>query len=221
VLATIGAVALLVMSFSPLGAFLALPLENRFPPPPEDLTAPDGIVVLGGAFDEYISMMRGRISFNEAAERLTAAVGLSRRFPRARLVFTGGTAALRGSPFSEAEVAGRFFRDMGVDPGRVVLEARSRNTRENALFTRNLVAPRPTERWLLVTSAMHMPRVVGVFRQVGFPVIAYPVDYRTSGQWFEWTLHKNAPEMLRLVDLAARLFVYRLTGKTDALFPSP
>jgi hypothetical protein len=80
-LATIGVVALLVMSFSPLGAFLALPLENRFPPPPEDLTAPDGVVVLGGAFDEYISMMRGRISFNEAAERLTAAVGLSRCFP--------------------------------------------------------------------------------------------------------------------------------------------
>lgn len=224
-LATIGVVALLVMSFSPLGAFLALPLENRFPPPPEDLTAPDGIVVLGGAFDEYISMMRGRISFNEAAERLTAAVGLSRRFPRARLVLTGGTAALRGSPFSEAEVAGRFFRDMGVDPGRVVLEARSRNTWENAVFTRNLVAPRPTERWLLVTSAMHMPRVIGIFRQVGFSVIAYPVDYRTSGQWFEWTLHKNAPEMLRLVDLAAHewfgLFVYRLTGKTDALFPAP
>jgi uncharacterized SAM-binding protein YcdF (DUF218 family) len=128
-LATVGVVALFVMSFSPLGAFLALPLENRFPPPPEDLAAPDGIVVLGGAFDEYVSMMRGRISFNEAAERLTAAVGLSRRFPRARLVFTGGTAALRGSPFSEAEVAGRFFRDMGVDPGRVVLETRSRNTK--------------------------------------------------------------------------------------------
>jgi uncharacterized SAM-binding protein YcdF (DUF218 family) len=140
-------------------------------------------------------------------------------------VFTGGTAALRGSPFSEAEVAGRFFRDMGVDPGRVVLEARSRNTWENAVFTRDLVAPRPTERWLLVTSAMHMPRVIGIFRQVGFPVIAYPVDYRTSGQWFEWTLHKNAPEMLRLVDLAAHewfgLFVYRLIGKTDALFPAP
>lgn len=222
--AAVGTVALLAMSFSPLGIFLALPLEDRFHRP-ADAAPPDGIVVLGGSFDEYLSMARGGVAFNDAAERLTAAVELSRRFPDARIVFSGGTAALRGSPYSEAEVAGRFFREMGVDPQRLTLEDASRNTWENAVFTRDLVRPKPGERWLLVTSAMHMPRAVGIFRQVGFPLIAYPVDYRTSGRWSDLSLHKNAPEMLKLVDFAAHewigLVVYRLTGKTDALFPAP
>lgn len=224
-LAAVGMIALLVMSFSPLGAFLALPLENRFPPPPDDAPAPDGIIVLGGSVDEYVSRTRGRTTLNDAAERLTALVELARRYPRARLVFTGGTAALLGSPFSEAEVAERFFREMGVEPGRVVYEARSRNTWENAVYTRDLVAPKPFERWLLVTSAMHMPRSIGIFRRIGFPAVAFPVDYRTSGGAAEWSPHKNAPEMLKLVDFAAHewigLAVYRLTGKTDALFPAP
>ena len=75
----------------------------------------------------------------------------------------------------------RFWRAVGLDQGDVVYEDRSRNTFENALFTRDLVKPKEGERWLLVTSAMHMPRAVGVFRKVGFPVIAYPVDFRTNG----------------------------------------
>lgn len=224
-LASIGTVALMVMSFSPLGDYLATPLENRFPPAPVDLAEPNGIIVLGGSVDEYISMVRGRIAFNEAAERLTAPVELARRFPNARLVFTGGSGALSGSPFSEAEVTERFWRGLGIPQQRVVYEARSSNTWENAVFTRNLIMPRPGERWLLVTSAMHMPRAVGIFRQVGFPVIPYPVDYRTSGRVVDWTPHRKAPEALQIVDLAAHewfgLFVYRLMGKTDALFPAP
>ncbi|MBI1867611.1 MAG: YdcF family protein [Methylocystis sp.] len=224
-LAALGAFALLIMSFSPLGYFIAMPLENRFPPAPDDIGPPDGIVVLGGSIDEDLSMLRGRTTFNDAAERLTAAVALARRFPVARLVFTGGAAKLGGSSFSEAEAAGRFWRDMGIGRERIICEARSRNTWENALFTRDLVKPQPGERWLLVTSAMHMPRSIGIFRQVGFPVIAYPVDYHTGGRWFEWSLPRKAPDALKIVDLAAHewfgLLAYRLTGKTNALFPAP
>jgi len=224
-LAAAGTLALFAMSFSPLAIYLALPLENRFARPEADMPAPDGIVVLGGAFDENISMARGGVAFNDAAERLTAAVELSRRYPQARLLFSGGSAALRDKPYSEAEVAGRFFERMGVDPARLILEDKSRNTFENAVFAREMAAPKPGERWLLVTSAMHMPRSVGIFRRVGFPAIPYPVGYRTSGSWSKLTLHKNAADMLRLVDLAAHewigLVAYRLTGKTDALFPAP
>lgn len=224
-LASLGVVALLVMSFSPLGVFLTLPLENRFPPPPEDAPAPDGVIVLGGSVDENVSMARGRTALNDAAERVTALVELARRYPQARLIFAGGAATLRDAPFTEAEAVERFWREMGGEPGRLVYEARSRNTWENAVYTRELVAPAPSERWLLVTSAFHMPRSIGIFRRIGFPVIPFPVDYRTSGSWSEWSLRGNAPEMLRLVDLAAHewigLVVYRLTGKTNALFPAP
>lgn len=224
-LASIGVVSLLVMSFSPLGALLILPLENRFPAPTENASAPDGVIVLGGSVDEGVSMARGRAALTDASERLTALVELSRRYPKARLVFTGGSAALRGSPYSEAEIAKTFFAEMGIEHERVVYESRSRNTFENAVYARELVAPKPGERWLLVTSASHMPRAIGIFRQIGFPAVAFPVDYRTSGSLSNWSLRNNAPEMLKLVDVAAHewigLLVYRLTGKTDALFPAP
>ena len=71
--------------------------------------------------------------------------------------------------------------NLGIPAERIELEDRSRNTVENAVFTRALVNPKPNERWLLVTSAAHMPRAIGTFRQAGFPIEAYPVDWRTSG----------------------------------------
>jgi uncharacterized SAM-binding protein YcdF (DUF218 family) len=228
-IAVLGVAALLAMSFGPVGHFLAMPLETRFPAPPSDLPAPDGIIVLGGSVNEILSGIRGQIVFEEAAERLTAPIELMRRCPNARLVFTGGSAALRGSPLTEARTVERFWRDMGLSEGlgerEIVYEGRSRNTHENAVFTRDLVQPKAGERWLLVTSAMHMPRSVGIFRRAGFSVIPYPVDFRTSGDLWRWSMARRAPQALRTVDFAAHewlgLVIYRLTGKTNAFFPAP
>lgn len=224
-LTLVSATALLAMAFGPVGHFLAVPLETRFPPPPDDMPAPDGIIVLGGTVDEKLSADLDRVVFVDAAERLTAPIALKRRYPNARLVFSGGSAALRGSPYTEAEVVKRFWRDSGVDTGAALYEDRSRNTFENAVFTRELVRPKPGERWLLVTSAAHMPRSVGIFRQAGFPVTAYPVDFRTNGDLARAGVPRFATRALGLVDFAAHewagLIAYRFTGKTDALFPAP
>ncbi|HEY8126166.1 MAG TPA: YdcF family protein [Methylocystis sp.] len=224
VLSTFSALALLLMAFGPLGWLLASPLEARFPPPPNDLAAPDGIIVLGGTIDERLSASRNRAALVDAAERLTAPIALKRKYPRARLIFTGGSAALRGSPYSEADAVQQFWREIGLDQGDILYEGRSRNTYENAVFTRELLPPKLGARWLLVTSAIHMPRAVGVFRQAGFDVVAYPVDYRTSGDsWVEFP--RSATKALGLVEFVAHewagLAAYRLTGKSDALFPAP
>jgi uncharacterized SAM-binding protein YcdF (DUF218 family) len=223
-LSMVSALALLLMAFGPLGGLLAGPLEARFPPPPEDMPAPDGIIVLGGTIDERLSASRNRPTLVDAAERLTAPIALKRKYPHARLVFTGGSAALQASPYSEADAVQSFWREMEVDQGDVLYERRSRNSYENAVFTRELLRPQPGARWLLVTSAIHMPRAVGVFRQAGFDVIAYPVDYRTSGD-SGLELPRFATKALGLVEFAAHewvgLVAYRLTGKSDALFPAP
>lgn len=224
--AAAGVLALFVMSVSPLGRALTASLENRFPPPPADAPAPDGVIVLGGAMDEHVTAARGRAALNDAAERLVALVELARRYPQARIVFTGGSAAIGGSDHTEADAAAVFLREIGLDPGRVILEGRSRNTWENAELTRALVHPEPSERWLLVTSAAHMPRSIGIFRRVGFPVVAFPVDYRTMGRPRAlWRFDRHAIEALGLVDYAAHEYIglaaYYLTGKTDELFPAP
>ena len=85
--------------------------------------------------------------------------------------------------------------------------------------------PKPGERWLLVTSAWHMPRSMGSFRAAGFPVTAYPVDYRTRGGEDARRGFLHTSEGLRRLDLMVKewlgLLAYRLSGRTDALFPAP
>jgi uncharacterized SAM-binding protein YcdF (DUF218 family) len=211
---------------TPLGRWLILPLEQRFAASAEAAGPPvDGIVVLGGAIDTGVSIARHQPALNEAAERLTVVAALARRYPQARIVFSGGSGALLFDGGSEAPIADALWRSFGIDPARIELERRSRNTAENAEFTRELVKPGRSERWLLVTSAYHMPRSIGCFRHAGFPVEAFPVDYRTAGPQDVWRFDDRASDALRRVDAATRewigLLVYRLSGRIDTLFPAP
>ncbi len=208
----------------PVGIWLLLPLENRFPANPALPERLDGVIVLGGAVEPRIAAARGQPAINDAAERLTALMELARRLPGVRVVFTGGSASLAGSSTGEAGVVAWFLQQQRVDPHRVILEGRSRNTYENAVFTRALMEPEPDSCWLLVTSAYHMPRAVGVFREAGWRVLPYPVDFRTTGQVAVFE-PLNAATRLSEFDLAARawaaLAVYALTGRTSAFFPAP
>lgn len=170
---------LAIIAVLPVAALLALPLENRYPQPaPPDRV--DGIVVLGGGLDGPLSDARGQPALTEAAERLTAAVALARRYPEARIVFSGGEGTLLPQGHAEADASVAFFTALGVPRERLIIENRSRNTWENALFAREAAQPKPGEAWLLVTSAWHMPRALGCFRRVGWEVLPWPVDYRTN-----------------------------------------
>jgi uncharacterized SAM-binding protein YcdF (DUF218 family) len=224
-LALVCAGALAIIGFAPVGALLIGPLEDRFPQPPADLPAPYGIVVLGGAIDEQLSEARGQTILTEGAGRLTAAAALARRCPQAPILYTGGSASLWSRRSTEAQEARALLVDLGVDPGRIILEDRSRNTDEKARFSAALVHPTAGQRWLVVTSAFHMPRAMGLFRKAGFSAIAYPVDYRTPGGWGDWRVNHDAATGLSLFDLAVHewigLFAYRLSGRIDAWFPAP
>lgn len=222
-LLTIGAWALVVFSVAPLGQALILPLENRFARSaslPETVT---GVIVLGGAALGDITTARGTIALADAAERLTALVALATRYPDARLVFSGGTGALMRREVPEAHIVADFVVSQGVAPGRLMLEAQSRNTWENARLTHAMIEPKPDETWLIVTSAFHMPRAVGIFRRIGWQVMPVPVDYRTVGT-VELARFKPLEELV-LLDVALKewcgLLAYRVIGRTSALFPGP
>jgi uncharacterized SAM-binding protein YcdF (DUF218 family) len=208
----------------PIGHVLITALENRFPTLHSVEQPIDGIIVLGGAFNALITEQRGQLTIGDPSERLTEFVALGRRFPAARMVFTGGAGSLLRPDLKEAALAYRFLADMGFDAARVIHESESRSTFENAAFSYNLVRPAKGERWLLVTSASHMPRAVGCFRKLGWEVIAYPVDYRTTGKVrLDWSfdfgvgigvLNGAAYEWLGLI-------AYWVLGRTSALFPGP
>src|SRR6266852_772771 len=215
----------LAFGLLPLGKMLIEPLEDRFPPWDAGRGAPDGIVVLGGAIEPEFVPVRRASELNEAAERITVIAELARKYPSARILYSGGNASLVPRGGSEAHIAGALFETFGVPARRLILEDQSRTTAENAAFSRRLVMPKPGERWLLVTSAYHMPRSIGAFRRAGFAVEAYPVDYRTTGPTDLWIPFDSMATGLRRTDIAARewvgLVAYWLTGRSSELFPAP
>ncbi len=216
---------LALCGFSPIGRLLILPLEERFPPWDASRGAPDGIIVLGGAIDPDLSAALGRPALGHSGDRIVATAELARRYPNARIVFSGGNANLVGdnSP-KEADFGLSMLEDLGVAKERLTAERLSRNTVENAEFTKAVVKPKQGERWLLVTSAYHMPRSMGLFRRAGFNVEAYPVDRRAS-QSEAFALSSVAMNGLDRTDVAMRewigLMAYWLTNKTDHFFPGP
>lgn len=219
----IGAVAAIMLGAAllPVASWTLRPLENRFPPPalPAEI---EGIVVLGGALDPGLSADRDTVAINGNAERLTVFAALARRYPGARLVFTGGSGRLADPDSREADWMRRLAPELGLDPARILFERDSRNTAENARLARALAEPKGGT-WLLVTSARHMPRAMGSFRAAGWRVVAVPVDYRTRRGGDPPAFHPLAG--LGALDAAAQewlgLVWYRLRGHTDRLFPGP
>ena len=222
----IAAVALFaICGFSPLGNLLLYPLESRFPPWDAARGAPDGIVVLGGPIDPQLSAAHGTAVYGGSVDRIMAAAALAHRYPNARVIYSGGNANLvLDNTAKEADYASAVFESLGISSGRLLMERRSRNTQENAEFSKALAAPKNGERWLLVTSAYHMPRSVGIFRKAGFAVEPYPVDWRT-GKRADLLRFSAALEGLGRVEIAMRewmgLVAYRISGRTSELFPAP
>ncbi|MBR0672308.1 YdcF family protein [Neoroseomonas soli] len=222
VLASLGFFLMLVAT--PANQWLMLPLEDRFPRPAQAPEHVDGIIVLGGAVDQNITEARGIPSLNGAAERMTEGVILARRYPDARLVFSGGQGSFVHGQITEADVARMLWTSMGIPPERVVYEDAARNTHENAVFTHRLVNPKPGEVWLLVTSAAHMPRSVAVFRGAGWRgIVPWPVNYRTGHSWTVW-YDAPFPERLGQFEWAFRewlgLVAYYLMGRTESVLPA-
>jgi uncharacterized SAM-binding protein YcdF (DUF218 family) len=218
-------VVLALAAFSPLGNLLLYPLESRFPPWESSRGAPNGIIVLGGSVDTDLSAAHNTPVVPRAADRLFATAELARRYPNARIVFTGGTANLIATEAREADYSAPILENLGIARERLTLERESRNTYENAIFTKQLVAPKPGERWLLVTSAFHMPRSMGIFRKAGFDIEAYPVDWRMGGREDLFSFSNNGGEGLNRTEIAVRewigLLAYRLMGRTADLLPGP
>ncbi|WP_068112674.1 YdcF family protein [Tropicimonas marinistellae] len=198
----------------PVGQWMLRPLEARYPVAP-DLTRVDGIVVLGGG--ERLPY-RGQAQVNEGGERLIETMALALRFPDAKVMFTGGSGAMRNTgrkPAANAKSAELFFLGQGLEPARLLLENRSRNTAENAALGFAVATPGPDETWVLVTSGYHMPRAMRSFQRAGWQnLVPWPVDFLAPyGRSFRWDFSEN----LNALDTAMKeyigLFAYEISGR--------
>lgn len=202
----------------PVQSLLLGPLERRFPiDPPVDAVA--GIVVLGGGEDLAGTQRSGWPQVNQAGDRFLAALALAQRHPQARVVFAGGEARLRPQG-RESRVAEAILVGGGLDPSRLTLESRSRNTAENAALSLQLVGETQGT-WLLVTSASHMPRALGTFCAAGWTgLVPFPVDHRSAPLRMGWNPSGNLYELHAVMREWVGLAAYRMTGRSSALFPS-
>ena len=220
-----GLVAFFAIGFLPIDEWSARTLETRFPPWQEDGRPVDGIIVLGGSINLGPSSAWNSLSMNSAADRIVALGDLSRRYPAAKIVFTGGYGSLFGRAISEADVLGRHSSQLGLSQDRIIYERESRNTRENATFTMAMLNPKPSEHWLLVTSAWQMPRSMGLFRKAGWTIEAYPVGWTTSPGFEDSGAVIESSSHLARFDVIFRewigLVAARLAGYSDELLPHP
>lgn len=214
----------LVLGVLPVHAWLLTPLENRFPvldEPPADV---DGIIVLSGSHGSPVASSRKEADVGEGASRLAKAFDLMNRFPEAEVFFTGSSGALMPRGPGAYAHARELFESWGADLKRIHFETRARNTYQNGLYTKRLAQPKPGEIWLLVTSAAHIPRSVGVFRRLGWEVVAVPVDFRTIGR-YGFQVRKFSVHAVLAFNMAVKewmgLLAYFVTGRTSALFPAP
>ena len=215
---------MLAVTILPLPQLLIVPLEQRFARPDPLPARVDGIVLLGGAQVPTMTAAYGTPQLNGAANTVTSFMWLARRYPQAKLVFTGGSGDILNQHLREADTLRLFLAQQGFDDRRVIYEAVSRNTHENATLSKPLADPKPGETWILVTQAMHMPRSMGAFRHAGWDVTPYPEVYR-YGRRIVFDPYPHVGHSLALFGAGLRewigLAAYRLTGRTDALFPAP
>lgn len=219
----IGLIFFLLVGLTTLAPWMLSTLENRFGQPTQLPLDLKGMIILGGSFNRPLSVERETTCYTSAGGRLIEAYRLVGKNPHLPVLFTGGGVAVKNAQ-SEAKMALDVASDLGIDTARFVVEDKSTNTRENASFSYQLVKPSVQDRWLLVTSAAHMPRAVTDFRAAGWQVIPYPVDYlapKTVSFSFTLNINKNFQTWSRAAREWAGLARDYLSGKTTEFFPQP
>ncbi len=208
----------------PPGDLLVMPLEDRFPRTelPEQI---DGIIVLGGGEIMWLSHARGRLELNSAGDRLLEFLRLAADYPDAKLLHSGGKGEVMLGVGDASEDLLIALSETGLDPTRLMLETESRNTNENVALSKAIAQPKPGETWVMITSAFHMPRSVGIFRAQGWDVFPWPVDYHTTGHLRPERIGYDTTTNLQTTTLALKewigLIYYYARGWTNTVFPAP
>lgn len=184
----------------------------------------DGIIILAGAVDME-SSRPGLVELTDRADRIIEGVILARKHPEARLILTGGSGDLeQDERLKEADYLEKLSLSLGIDKARLTIERNSRNTHEHALEMSKMLSN--NGKWVLITSAFHMPRSLGCFKKERLNVIPYPVDYKTKVEMFDnisLIAFFPSPGNLSRFSIAIHewlgLVAYRFMSYTGSIFP--
>ena len=173
-------IAFLVLAFFSNGGVSDLfmrPLEQKYPPV-TDVKAIKNvkwIVVLGGGsnFDPQLPVST---YLSEASlTRVSEAIRIHNRLPKTRLIFSGRHFIEGIRPV--AEVMAQMALELGIQPEEIVIEAEAVDTKDHPIFVKKLIG---MDQFILVTSAVHMPRAMALFKKHGMHPIPAPTHYKTT-----------------------------------------
>lgn len=214
---------ILFFGIIPVGPVALTWLERHYDVPKELPGRVNGIIVLGGMFDGHMSEATRQISANDNIERMICFTQLAKKYPDARKIFSGGSGDINYPDAKEATVAQDYLKAVGVNPDSVFYDMDSRNTFENVEFSREMMNPAAGQNWILITSAFHMPRSVGIFEKQGWKVIPYPCDFKIDGRYdVFWTAPNIGGNFAALNIVVKELIgsiVYYVTGKSAFILP--
>jgi len=213
----------LIITVLPIGAWLTYPLETHFPTKPILPKQVDGIILLGGSFIPSTSQAWDKVQTNDYSDRIYNFLALMQQYPKAKAIFTGGQASINGQYPSEAYFAKQLFDSLGIESNRIIYDDKARNTYENIINTKKLAQAKPKENWVVVTTAYHLPRTIGLFCQQNWPVIPYPADFHTNpNELFSATFDfsGNLQQLNEAIHEWVGLMAYYLTGKTPQWLPN-
>lgn len=179
----------LVINLTPMGECLLEYLEDYTPRLEKVESDVSGFIFLGGTFDMPVSQQRDFPVYNLTGSKMLSFISLMRQYPDKKFIFTGNQEEIKWTRYVLKEF------NLDKDPN-VILLGDAKTTADNAYKTFDDIKPSPEQKWVLVTSAFHMPRSVGLFRGAGWNIIPFPVDYHTNGKeerssWLE-ALHAIA-----------------------------
>ena len=209
------AFVILAVCASPLSLVLYREHELRYPPIPiSSSPTADVIVLLGGDVGLPVPP---RTESQLHGNRLLHAFRLFEDGKAPLIMVTGGNVFPQEGLHAEATYSKAILTSWGVPDGAIVTESKSRNTRQNALYSHQILSTQGVDRILLVTHAFHMPRAAAVFRHAGFEVIPSPssfsiTDYRRPKLLDWWPSLGNLGKAQALMHEKLGLFVYRLRG---------
>lgn len=212
-------IAIVVIFILFTNPFLYRSLVMAWQPAPVELPAGKqyGLGILLGGMSGYDVNNKG--FFNSASDRYIQTADLYHRGIIKKILISGGTGSLTQDEPAESFFLRTFFINNGIPDSAIIIESRSRNTSENAIFSKKIIDSLHIQPpYILITSSMHMPRSVGVFRKNGYDCIAYPCNYEVYPSRFSLynTVVPDAGVMhdwaLFLKEMVGTI-AYKLTGK--------
>jgi len=182
----------------------------------------DGILILSGATNPFLTKEYDQISLNDSIERLTESIQLMKKSPKAKVFFAGGTAgSIQYPDLSHSYVAKKFYESLGVNIQNIYFDNESRNTYENIVFAKKKFDPNKDEKWVLVTSAFHLKRAISIGEKLGWELIPYATDYKLPKK-FRWKLSFNFFGNLSSFQRSSHEWVgiisYYLMGRSSKIF---